>query len=91
MADALSFGSVMASDAAPELALIPAGEFLMGSEDAEDDERPVHRVHVDDFFLSVQPVTNADFMRQLRHTLHRPWSPPVPAWLLRIAAPTPYA
>ena len=39
-----------------ELALIPAGEFLMGSEDAEEDERPVHRVHVDDFFLGVQPV-----------------------------------
>ena len=61
----------MASDLAPELALIPAGEFLMGSEDAEEDERPLHRVHVDDFFLSVQPVTNADYSRFTRETGHR--------------------
>lgn len=27
-------------------------------------------------------VSNADFMRSLRKTLHRPWSPPVPAWLV---------
>ena len=53
----------MPSDLAPELTLIPAGEFLMGSEDAEEDERPVHRVHVDDFHLSVQPVTNAEYAR----------------------------
>ena len=53
----------MPSDAVPELTLIPAGEFLMGSEDAEEDERPVHRVHVDDFLLSVQPVTNAEYAR----------------------------
>ena len=61
----------MASDLAPELALIPAGEFLMGSEDAEEDERPLHRVHVDDFFLSLQPVTNADYSRFTRETGHR--------------------
>jgi uncharacterized protein (TIGR01777 family) len=29
------------------------------------------------------PVTNAEFMRELRGTLHRPWSPPVPAWAVR--------
>jgi uncharacterized protein (TIGR01777 family) len=32
------------------------------------------------------PVTNADFMRQLRKAVHRPWSPPVPAPLVRIGA-----
>jgi uncharacterized protein (TIGR01777 family) len=39
------------------------------------------------------PVTNAEFMRELRRVLHRPWSPPVPpfaahigAWLLRTEA-----
>jgi uncharacterized protein (TIGR01777 family) len=32
------------------------------------------------------PVTNAEFMRELRRTLHRPWSPPVPAWATRIGA-----
>jgi uncharacterized protein len=32
------------------------------------------------------PVTNAEFMRELRHVLHRPWSPPVPAWATHIGA-----
>lgn len=32
------------------------------------------------------PVTNADFMRELRSTLRRPWSPPAPAWLVRVGA-----
>lgn len=61
----------MASDLAPELVLIPAGEFLMGSEDAEEDERPVHRVHVDDFLLAVQPVTNAEYARFVAETGYR--------------------
>jgi len=30
------------------------------------------------------PVTNAAFMRTLRHAVHRPWSPPVPAWAVRL-------
>ena len=32
------------------------------------------------------PVTNAEFMRTLRHVLHRPWSPPAPAWAVRLFA-----
>lgn len=32
------------------------------------------------------PVTNGTFMRSLRRALHRPWSPPVPAWLVHIGA-----
>lgn len=32
------------------------------------------------------PVTNAEFMRELRRVLLRPWSPPVPAWTTRIGA-----
>jgi len=35
---------------------------------------------------SPSPVTNAEFMRTLRATLHRPWSPPVPALALRLAS-----
>jgi hypothetical protein len=33
---------------------------------------------------SAAPVTNAEFMRELRHVLNRPWSPPTPAWAVRI-------
>jgi len=43
----------------------------MGSDDADDDERPVHRVHVDEFFMGVQPVTNAEYARFVRATAHR--------------------
>jgi uncharacterized protein len=32
------------------------------------------------------PVTNAEFMRELRRALHRPWSPPVPAFAARLGA-----
>ncbi len=35
---------------------------------------------------SPSPVTNREFMRTLRRVLHRPWSPPVPAPLVKIGA-----
>ena len=35
---------------------------------------------------SPNPVTNAEFMRELRRALHRPWSPPVPEFGARIGA-----
>jgi uncharacterized protein (TIGR01777 family) len=31
-------------------------------------------------------VTNAEFMRELRHALHRPWSPPAPAFAVKLGA-----
>jgi formylglycine-generating enzyme required for sulfatase activity len=36
-------------DLLPELTLIPAGRFHMGSEAGEPDQRPVREVHVDEF------------------------------------------
>ncbi|MEI6168865.1 MAG: TIGR01777 family oxidoreductase [bacterium] len=33
--------------------------------------------------VTPQPITNAELMQTLRRVLNRPWSPPVPAWLLR--------
>jgi uncharacterized protein (TIGR01777 family) len=32
------------------------------------------------------PVTNAQFMRSLRRALHRPWSPPTPAWAVHVGS-----
>jgi len=32
------------------------------------------------------PVTNEEFMRRLRKAVGRPWSPPVPAWLVKLGA-----
>jgi uncharacterized protein (TIGR01777 family) len=35
---------------------------------------------------SPNPVTNAEFMGELRRALHRPWSPPVPEFAARIGS-----
>ena len=32
------------------------------------------------------PVTNREFMRELRRVLRRPWSPPAPAWAVQLGA-----
>jgi sulfatase modifying factor 1 len=45
----------------PEMALVPAGEFLMGSEDGMDNEKPVHRVWVEGFVMGKFPVTNKEY------------------------------
>ena len=60
----------MSLAAPPELARIPAGEFLMGSADAADDERPVHRVYVGEFFIGRFPVTQDEYGRFVRATGH---------------------
>ena len=45
------------------MVLIPAGEFQMGSDIGEADEKPVHTVYVDAFYIDVYPVTNADYKK----------------------------
>ena len=40
---------------------VPAGEFLMGSDEFYADEGPRHRVRVPAFELDERPVTNAEF------------------------------
>ncbi len=40
---------------------IPAGEFLMGSDDFYPEEAPSHRVYVDEFEIEVTPVTNSQY------------------------------
>ena len=52
----------------PDLARIPAGEFLMGAGDGEDDERPVHRVSLSEFFIGRFPVTVDEYARFVRAT-----------------------
>jgi len=44
-----------------EMVLIPAGEFLMGSESGEDDERPRHTVRVSAFSMDRFEVTQSDY------------------------------
>jgi formylglycine-generating enzyme required for sulfatase activity len=45
----------------PRLVRIPAGWFLMGSETGQDNQRPVHRVWVDEFYLAACQVTNSEY------------------------------
>jgi hypothetical protein len=36
--------------------------------------------------VAPNPATNAEFMRELRRVLHRPWSPPAPEWAVKFGA-----
>ena len=62
--------------AAPEnMVLIPAGEFQMGSDNGKNDEKPVHTVYVDAFYMDVYPVTLGQYKTFLRATGHRDLPP----------------
>ena len=47
----------------PNMILIPAGEFQMGCDDREapTNEKPIHTVYLDDFYIDIHPVTNAQY------------------------------
>ena len=55
-----------------ELVTIAAGPFTMGSAEGQPDEQPLHEVWLDEFSLSVHPVTNAEYLRFVAATGHRP-------------------
>ena len=54
----------------PHMVWIPGGTFRMGSDAHYPEERPVHRVSVDGFWIDRRPVTNADFARFVGDTGH---------------------
>src|SRR5437773_10218277 len=62
--------AAMTSEISPSLARIPAGDFLMGSADADDDEPPAQRVFVGEFFLGRFPVTQEEYARFIRAAGH---------------------
>jgi formylglycine-generating enzyme required for sulfatase activity len=55
---------ITALDGAP-MVLIPAGEFQMGSNDGSSDEKPVHKVYTDAFYMDRCEVTNAQYAKFL--------------------------
>jgi formylglycine-generating enzyme required for sulfatase activity len=65
----------------PETVLIPAGEFLMGSDpsvdkDAMDSEQPQHTLYLPNYYLAKTPLTNtqyAAFMQATGHKQPRHW------------------
>ncbi|MGQ0732445.1 MAG: formylglycine-generating enzyme family protein [Acidobacteriota bacterium] len=62
----------MSEERLPKFVHVPAGEFVMGAEDGDDDERPVHRVHVDAFHLSATAITQEEYATFVRATGHAP-------------------
>jgi len=58
------------ADTAPakDMAWIPGGRFLMGSDEFYPEERPVHPVRVDGFWMDEHPVTVAQFRRFVKAT-----------------------
>jgi sulfatase modifying factor 1 len=52
------------------MAWIPAGSFLMGSDDFYPEEAPARRVEVEGFWIDERPVTVADFRRFVKATGH---------------------
>jgi len=53
---------VNAKDGA-ETVLVPAGEFTMGSEDGESDEKPLHTVYLDAYRIYKTEVSNAQYAK----------------------------
>lgn len=56
----------------PDMVLIPAGEFIMGSDnkDAKNDESPPHNVYVDAFYIDRYEITNSQYRRFILETGH---------------------
>ena len=52
------------------MAWIPAGSFLMGSDDFYPEEGPARRTEVDGFWIDERPVTVAEFRRFVKATGH---------------------
>jgi formylglycine-generating enzyme required for sulfatase activity len=58
---------ITGKDGAP-MVLVPAGEFTMGSNDGSDDEKPVHQVSLDAYYLDKYEVTVGQYAKFLEAT-----------------------
>jgi formylglycine-generating enzyme required for sulfatase activity len=56
------------SDDGTEMVSVPAGEFWMGSDDGEPDEKPRRRVYLDAFHIDKYEVSNALYRRFIEAT-----------------------
>lgn len=57
------------------MVLVPAGEFVMGSNSGCYDERPAHKVDLDTFLIDKHEVTNAQFERFVKSAGYHPQGP----------------
>ncbi len=54
------------------MVLIPAGEFIAGNDNSEENEKPARKVWVDAFYIDKYEITNSQFRDFVRSTNHRP-------------------
>ncbi len=66
------------ADTPKGMAWVPGGAFLMGSNDFYPEERPVHEVGVDGFWMDEHPVTVAEFRRFVKATEYVTWAERAP-------------
>jgi formylglycine-generating enzyme len=75
---------------------VPGGEFSMGADEGDEDERPAHRVQLDPFHLSVHAITQREYAEFLLasghpppslHTLPRIVGPGRESHFMELAAP----
>ena len=60
---ALGIGSTMTGNDGMILLYVPVGEFTMGGDNGADDEKPVHKVALDAFWIDKTEVTNAMYAK----------------------------
>jgi serine/threonine-protein kinase len=53
--------SVETNDLGADMVLIPAGEFIMGSDNGDANETPAHVVYLDSYYIDKTEVTNAAY------------------------------
>ena len=56
-----SFVICVSAEAAADMILIPAGTFTMGSDTRAADEKPMHKVYLDAYYIGKYEVTNAEY------------------------------
>ncbi len=63
--DTDKLNEIIINDGYGDYVSVPAGEFQMGSNstDAENREKPVHPVYVDEFFISKYEITNREYKK----------------------------
>jgi formylglycine-generating enzyme required for sulfatase activity len=67
-------GDTMLGEDGATLVFVPAGEFIMGSDNGNSDEKPVHTVFLDSYWIDSTEVTNAMYAKCVEAGVCRPSS-----------------
>lgn len=55
----------------PGMVLIPKGEFIMGHDKEDEDEKPQKKIFLKAFYIDINEVTNAEYQKFVEATGHR--------------------